>query len=259
MRSPFPGVDPFIEGMYSWPDFHSRFMNCWCEAIADQLPDNYFARLEESLELVDLPSQTSRVRQPDILVIQREDGATSGGPRATGVATIAPTMIPLVTEEEHRQTAIRIVQLPEMNVVTCIELLSPTNKESGFAVYHGKRQQILKQSTHLLELDLLVNGRRPLARESLPPGDFFAFLTRFDKRDFCETYHWRLRDRLPPIPVPLLPADGDLIVEMQPVFDAAFERGRYGRFLRYDREIELDVTPETMAWIRETARRHLES
>ena len=34
MASPFPGMDPYLEGP-EWPDFHSRFVNAWCEAIAD--------------------------------------------------------------------------------------------------------------------------------------------------------------------------------------------------------------------------------
>jgi len=35
MKSPFPGMDPFLEQPAYWPDFHSRFINVWCEAIAD--------------------------------------------------------------------------------------------------------------------------------------------------------------------------------------------------------------------------------
>ena len=35
MPSPFPGMDPFLELPGFWLDFHSRFMNVWCEAIAD--------------------------------------------------------------------------------------------------------------------------------------------------------------------------------------------------------------------------------
>jgi hypothetical protein len=41
----FPGVDPHLEDQGYWPDFHRRFMNYSCEAVADQLPPDYEARM----------------------------------------------------------------------------------------------------------------------------------------------------------------------------------------------------------------------
>jgi hypothetical protein len=38
MKSPFPGMDPYLESPEIWPDFHSRFINAWCEAIAGRIP-----------------------------------------------------------------------------------------------------------------------------------------------------------------------------------------------------------------------------
>ena len=52
MKSPFPGMDPYLESPAFWGDFHSRFVNSWCEAIADALPNNYEARLDEYFEVL---------------------------------------------------------------------------------------------------------------------------------------------------------------------------------------------------------------
>ena len=52
MASPFPGMDPYLEGPAFWRDFHATFNGCWREAVAAALPDNYDARLDESVNLV---------------------------------------------------------------------------------------------------------------------------------------------------------------------------------------------------------------
>lgn len=40
MASPFPGMDPYLEDPAFWPDFHHRFLENWCDALADLLPDS---------------------------------------------------------------------------------------------------------------------------------------------------------------------------------------------------------------------------
>jgi hypothetical protein len=53
MKSPFPGMDPFLEQPAYWPDFHATFINYWREAIADLLPPSYEATLGERVYLVE--------------------------------------------------------------------------------------------------------------------------------------------------------------------------------------------------------------
>jgi hypothetical protein len=40
-------MDPFLEDPAFWPDFHSRFVNIWCEAVAERLPGDYEASIGE--------------------------------------------------------------------------------------------------------------------------------------------------------------------------------------------------------------------
>src|ERR1019366_10307527 len=61
MPSPFPGMDPFLEGPDAWLDFHSRFVNAWCEAIADRLPQEYEANLGERICLVETDPDTNGI------------------------------------------------------------------------------------------------------------------------------------------------------------------------------------------------------
>ncbi len=63
---PFPGMDPYLEDPAYWSDFHRTFINYWREAIADQLPDHYEARIGEQVYLVEEPPTTRKLIGPDV-------------------------------------------------------------------------------------------------------------------------------------------------------------------------------------------------
>ena len=50
---------------------------------------------------------------------------------------------------------------------------------------------------------------------------------RATEPDQREIYPLRLREKLPAIRVPLRASDKDAVLELQPLIDQAFERGRY--------------------------------
>src|SRR5207253_2095751 len=47
MKSPFPGMDPYIEERGLWPDFHDDLIGEIKRAVAPVLPQRYFVRTEE--------------------------------------------------------------------------------------------------------------------------------------------------------------------------------------------------------------------
>jgi hypothetical protein len=49
MKSPFPGIDPYLEQF--WPDLHARLILYACDQIEEQLPSNLIARVEERVVL----------------------------------------------------------------------------------------------------------------------------------------------------------------------------------------------------------------
>ena len=65
-------MDPFLEHPAYWLDFHSRFVNCWCEAVADALPPHYEASLGERVYLIDHDPEARRLGYPDVAVTQGE-------------------------------------------------------------------------------------------------------------------------------------------------------------------------------------------
>lgn len=59
MPSPFPGMDPYLEGPGFWNGFHLCFINYLCETIADRLPDQYEAQPNEQIYLIE-PERNAR-------------------------------------------------------------------------------------------------------------------------------------------------------------------------------------------------------
>ena len=158
MTSPFPGVDPYIEAQDYWPDFRGSFITYWREALYDVLPDHYEARIDERLTLIEQPAEKVKRIEPDPIITGR--GSSQGVLAApAGDDVIEPVTVPLVIEEETRETFIEIRRRPERTVVATLELLSPANKESpGRRSYLDKRNALLYRPVHLVELDLLLGG-----------------------------------------------------------------------------------------------------
>lgn len=146
------------------------------------------------------------------------------------VAVLEPQVLPLLEIDEKPEPYIAIISLPGRELVTIIELLSPSNKHAtsrGRQEYLRKREQIIHSCVNLIEIDLLRKGLHMPTVEPLPPADYYAFVARGNRRPLVEVYSWRLNDPLPTIPVPLLPEDPDATLNLQEAFDITFARARY--------------------------------
>ena len=56
MKSPFPGMDPFIEGCGLWEDFHNHLVEKIFDYLAASVPERYVVRTGERSYIVrDLP------------------------------------------------------------------------------------------------------------------------------------------------------------------------------------------------------------
>jgi hypothetical protein len=249
-------MDPYLEDPAFWPDFHDSFVTYWRDAINSVLPPEYEARINERVQIVGRGDEAPRAFRPDVLV-SRDD--LRGGPRESPgpaiAATLAPVILPMVELDEARTTYIEIRRGPSREIVTVLELLSPSNKVgTDHVLYLYKRQEIFHQEIHLLELDLLLGGTRLPLGAPLPAGDYYAYLARADRRFTCDAYAWGLRHGLPTLPMPLRYPDPDLLIDLQAVFDTAYDRGRYARSLPYDRPPVAPVPDRHREWVAERVR-----
>ena len=143
--------------------------------------------------------------------------------------------------------------MADRRLVTAIEILSPVNKQgSGWREYTEKRRAILNTRTHLLELDLLRGGERIELIGDWTPAPYYIFLSRWQRRPITETYPITLRQPLPSVPVPLLPPDADVMLDVQAAVDACFKLVRYERLLNYgEPPPQPEFTADDLAWIRQ--------
>jgi hypothetical protein len=253
MGSPFPGMDPFLELPAWWSDFHYTFINYWREAIADTLPAGYEASLGDRVYLVEHDPEARKLGYPDLAVTQQgaEPPASSADTTASALATLEPVTIPLAILDGPRETYIEILHQPDRTLVGVLELLSPANKEyPGRTEYLAKRRALLHQDVHVVELDLLLAGRRLPLEQRLPPADYYYFLSRGDRRPNCEVYYWSLRHALPRLPVPLRAPDPDLSIDLGVVFATAYDRGRFGRRINYRGPLPPGLRDDDEVWVR---------
>jgi hypothetical protein len=135
----------------------------------------------------------------------------------------------------------------ENQVVTCIELLSPTNKRPGrpgWAEYERKRQLILQGAANFVEIDLLRGGIRRAMKENWPPSPYYLLIMRKESAPECRVWPGFAVRPLPTIPVPLTPPDADFRLDLQSAIHRVFEGSRYERRLKYAEPIKPALSAE---------------
>jgi len=236
MKSPFPGMDPYLENPVIWVDFHNKFMTYLCEVIAAKLPDRYDARLEEQIRVIDAPPVESGAYRPDLSVNRLSEWSPELEASADAVAAMDPTaVLPLGEEllEEVREVRIDIRRWPGSEFITTIELLSPWNKSGeGYSDFMRKRRAVLMTPVNWVEIDLLVGGERVPLGAPRPKGEYCVLISRATARPNAEIYSWRLRNTLPKIPIPLRQPDFSIPISLADVFAMTHERGRMDKALK---------------------------
>ena len=138
MPSPFPGMDPYLEGEM-FQEFHDTLANEIRGQLLPRLKPKYVALLAKrySFEHPDLHVTTTIY--PDVHVAKQARAAY-----ATGIETpTAELENPL--PEPIPYLAVEIRDVAERRLVTAIEILSPVNKRGkGAREYNEKRLEILE-------------------------------------------------------------------------------------------------------------------
>ncbi|MGC8784079.1 MAG: DUF4058 family protein [Armatimonadota bacterium] len=237
MNKRFVGMDPYIEEQ-CWEDFHNDMIVSARALLIPQITPKYFAQIEERVYL-DYPNEPAHARyafRPDV-VVQTAGPSQPHERVGESITVLEPEVLTLPEPEEKHEPYIAIISLPGRELVTIIELLSPSNKHATSREYLRKREQIIHSRVNLIEMDLLRKGLHMPTVEPLPPADYYAFVARGNRRPLVEVYSWRLNHPLPTIPVPLLPEDPDATLNLQEAFDITFARARYDVRLDYSQPL----------------------
>lgn len=255
MPSPFPGMDPYLEGRNIWPDVHHRLITTIGDALASQVAPRYYVRIEQRTYIVEVDGE-ERIARPDVAVIAApsETGPPGEGGAAIAVAGVAQT-VTLPRFEEIRQGYLEIRDAQTHEVITVVELLSPSNKVSGEGrkEYEAKRRQVLCTLTNLVEIDLLRAGE-PLAMRPLTKSDY-RVLVRAGWEGFrARLYAFGVRQPIPEVPVPLRYGEKEARLALGRLLSEIYDRARYDLSVDYRQPPEPPLSPEDAPWADELLR-----
>lgn len=233
MPSPFPGMDPFLEA--HWGDVHTSITTYARDQLNPRLPGDLRARVEEYVHLEAEDTDSTSRFSPDVTVVERATSALAGPSRTTTIeiAAAEPLVVPFEMET-WTERWIQIFDKASNRVVTTIEFLSPGNKMglAQRAQFRRKQNQFLEAGVNVVEIDLIREGEWAVSspQSYLPEAYRYPYriaVIRGHQQAHAECYKAPLQQRLPAIRIPLRPHEPDIPLDIQPLIDAAWERGTY--------------------------------
>jgi len=253
MKSPFSGMDPYIEYGRLWKDFHGHLIEKIYDVVSAALPRKYVARAGERsyISLIEEEEKQERQFEPDVSVTgprERKRNPQSAA-RTTGVVAEEHESVAVraFIEEHFEERFIDIYELePERRLVTSIEVLSPSNKKPkspGRKKYLRKRQALLLGHANLVEIDLLRGGARMPMLDPLPGSPYYLLVSRERTTPLCRVWPAFFDRPLPTIPIPLSHPDPDIPLVLQPMVAAIYERSRYAGDIDYSLPLNPPLSP----------------
>ncbi len=249
MKSPFPGMDPYLEQY--WGDVHASLATYAKDQLQKKLPKELVARIEErvAVESKDFDTELEREFEPqdyypDVRIHERRKPGTVEPALGEPIAVVDAIEVPRKSEP-FTQRSIRIIEPRSGNkIITAIELLGPANKlgKEGREAYEKKRSELLDAGVSLVEIDLIREGRPNLAVpiSQVPAayrGPYRICVVRTWRLDRAQMYRVTIRQPLPHVSIPLRKKDKEVSLELQPLIELVYENGRYD-------EIDYSEDPE---------------
>src|SRR5205814_22650 len=141
MKSPFPGMDPYLEP--HWPGLHTHLVSLATGELNRTLPPDLVAQAEERLA-IESNAEVLRSVSPDGRVYQAREREVAEGE----LAISAPYKL-VLEPEPITERYLRIVRADNGQLITVIELISPSNKMgNGMEQYIKKRDELIGTGVH---------------------------------------------------------------------------------------------------------------
>lgn len=258
MSSPFPGMNPYLEDPELWTEVHHLLIGILAETLNPQLLPKYRAAIEKRVYQMN-GEDALFVGIPDVTVedsrrVLETESRTDASQKLSNVAVAPPPATPVTVivpmPTEFREGYLEIREVATKEVVTVIEVLSPTNKRPGKGreAYQEKRRQVLGSRTHLVEIDLLRGGE-PMPVSGSVQGNYRILVSRGDRRPRAELYVFNLQDAIPSFSLPLRSLDVEPTINLHPLLDLAYDRAGYGVVIDYNRETVPALFETDAKWV----------
>ncbi len=254
MSSPFPGMDPYLEG-HLFPDVHNSLAYLIKVQLTPQLPDAYIVHLNNYTVEDTSPEEDVGIMYPDVEVFHRNDILREPnvpyGNYGHHLLTPETIVLPAIKPVEVRIPVVEIRDRKKNKLITAIEILSPVNKRNpGIQPYREKRERLHYAGVHLIEIDLLRRGERPMEHPYLPKSHYLVTLIR-EERGRTQVWAIDVKEPLPVIPVPLRQPDNDSILDLGKAMKDLYEQGRFEKSIDYSEKPPPPNFSETdLAWMK---------
>ena len=252
MPTPFPGMDPYLE-KWIWEEVHTRLIVALADFLTPKIGPKYRVGIEKRtyFQIEFKQSKTEDLLGLPDLVIAK--------PKSLHEVMDAPyTVLPIVgrlpTQEEIHEKRERYLEIREVatnQVITALELLSPSNKRHGEGRdrYEAKRSEILASEAHFIEIDLIRAGDvLPVGIPADAVGDYRILISRAPQRPRTNVYAFKLRQLIPNFPVPLLQEDPEPIVPLNQLVHELYDRAGYDMAIDYNQPLDPPLSSEDAAW-----------
>jgi Protein of unknown function (DUF4058) len=239
----FPGMNPYLEG-YLFKDLHNALASRIRAQLTPLLRPKYAARLEISVVQDDNPGELNII-YPDVEVIRTSSSASSFQQLAPAYT---PSTLTLPAPTSIRVPRIEVKEAKTNILVTCIEILSYVNKRHpGLRQYIQKRERLIRDGVHLVEIDLLRRGTQPIDPPLLPDSHYRVITTRIQER--VDVWAVQMQDPLPTIPIPLLPPDADVPLDLNLAIHQVYEEADYDLSIDYSKQPPPPLSDADKQWL----------
>ena len=201
---------PALEQPDYFPQLHAALCVEILYWLAPRLPEAYTISVEQGLSMSGPGGQTKRYR-PDARIDRVE---SPGEAYVTEMVVDTPSFSVEAPSQPQRTLAIRD---GDSRLITTIEVLSPANKAGdGYVDFRLKQQRLSEQGIHLVEIDLLTQGKRRWRDARVDAADYVVTLQR-GTDEIASVWAVSKGQALPTIPVPLQAPDADVPLPIEKV------------------------------------------
>ncbi|NJK75148.1 MAG: DUF4058 family protein [Oscillatoriales cyanobacterium RU_3_3] len=250
MPSPFPGMNPYLENPEFWPEVHHRLISAIADNIEPNLSQQYRVAIEKRTYTIGAEDAID-ISIPDVSIVA---GSTTDRARSGAVMTLPPlteaVTVTLPMPQEFREAYLEIREIVTGRVVTVIEILSPANKRAGIGrnAYLDKREKVLATRTHLVEIDLLRNGKKMPIITEVSPTNYSILIARESLRPQAQLYAFSIRNEIPILTLPLQSGDTEPELNLQNLLLEIYDRARFDLTFDYSQEPLPPLKEEDRIW-----------
>ncbi len=219
MKSPFPGMDPYLE--LHWRDVHHSLCTYARDALQPQVRPALLARIDE------------RLLESEIV-----------GNRFSEVPAEGFIQIVDATDEEK--------------LLTLIAFVSPPAKatEEGQSEYRRWRDSYRRAGVNVVEIDLVYSPAWVVQApaDQIPAKFRMPYRTcvsRECSRRF-DFFPMPIQQRLAKVRIPLRESEPDAVIDLQDLIDKAYENGAYDQINYKLGPGIADIPPDISEWISKT-------